>query len=148
MDGFFFSFPSSRSLTMHAHGRIVFRRKQQKVLVLSPSELFKTAKETLGDLHIVVGNAGIIDEFQWEKCLDVNLVRQVSVLSFELAFVLASHWFPDHARKHMQKRFPGSFMSVISNNKLGFLKNVPMQPVKSSTLLLKVNAVLVCSAFT
>ncbi len=46
------------------------------------SEFFAKAKETLGDLHIVVTSVGAIDEFQWEKCIDVNLVGGSCVLLY------------------------------------------------------------------
>lgn len=36
---------------------------------------FKQTKEHFGSLDIVVNNAGIFDEINWEKLLKVNLVK-------------------------------------------------------------------------
>lgn len=37
--------------------------------------VFKQTKEHFGSLDIVVNNAGIFDEINWEKLLKVNLVK-------------------------------------------------------------------------
>ena len=39
------------------------------------AEFFKHAKEALGEIHIVIGNAGILNEFNPVACIQVNLVR-------------------------------------------------------------------------
>ena len=40
------------------------------------SEAFQRTIETFGTLDIVVNNAGIFDDVQWEKQVDINLVGQ------------------------------------------------------------------------
>jgi short-subunit dehydrogenase involved in D-alanine esterification of teichoic acids len=41
------------------------------------SEAFQMTIETFGTLDIVVNNAGIIDEIEWEKEVDINLVGHI-----------------------------------------------------------------------
>lgn len=36
-------------------------------------EVFRRTKETFGRIDLVVNNAGIVHEVQWEKCIDINL---------------------------------------------------------------------------
>ena len=48
-------------------------------LFLYLTEIFKRAKNTFGQIDIAVGNAGIIDEIQWEACINVNLVSRLLV---------------------------------------------------------------------
>ena len=38
---------------------------------------FQRTTETFGTLDIVVNNAGILDEIDWEKEVDINLVRHI-----------------------------------------------------------------------
>jgi len=38
------------------------------------AEAFQKTTETFGTLDIVVNNAGILDEIDWEKQVDINLV--------------------------------------------------------------------------
>jgi NAD(P)-dependent dehydrogenase (short-subunit alcohol dehydrogenase family) len=40
------------------------------------SEAFERTIEKFGTLYIVVNNAGIFDDVQWEKKVDINLVSQ------------------------------------------------------------------------
>ena len=40
------------------------------------SEAFQRTVETFGRLDIVVNNAGILNDVQWEKEVDINLVGQ------------------------------------------------------------------------
>ncbi len=42
------------------------------------AEFFNTARQTLGRIDIVIGNAGVINEIDWLSCVDVNLVRPLS----------------------------------------------------------------------
>ena len=46
------------------------------VMPLNPPflESFSQAKDKFDQIDIVVGNAGIIDEFNWELCININLV--------------------------------------------------------------------------
>jgi NAD(P)-dependent dehydrogenase (short-subunit alcohol dehydrogenase family) len=41
------------------------------------SEAFQRTIETFGTLDILVNNAGIVDEIDWEKEVDINLVRHI-----------------------------------------------------------------------
>ena len=41
------------------------------------AEAFQRTTETFGTLDIVVNNAGILDEIDWEKEVDINLVRHI-----------------------------------------------------------------------
>ena len=43
-------------------------------------EIFSQAKDKFGQIDIVVGNAGILDEFNWELCLNINLVSKLNHL--------------------------------------------------------------------
>ncbi|XP_052699587.1 15-hydroxyprostaglandin dehydrogenase [NAD(+)]-like [Crassostrea angulata] len=40
-------------------------------------ESFKQAKDTFRHIDIVVNNAGVVDEQNWEKCLDINLTAVI-----------------------------------------------------------------------
>jgi len=48
-------------------------------LEIRVSEAFQRTIETFGTLDIVVNNAGIFDDFQWEKQVDINLVGQLNL---------------------------------------------------------------------
>ena len=39
-------------------------------------EIFSQAKDKFDQVDIVVGNAGIVDEFNWELCININLVSK------------------------------------------------------------------------
>jgi hypothetical protein len=41
------------------------------------SEAFQRTIDTFGTLDIVVNNAGILDETEWEKAVDINLVGHI-----------------------------------------------------------------------
>ena len=41
------------------------------------TEAFQRTTETFGTLDIVVNNAGILDENEWEKQVDINLVGHI-----------------------------------------------------------------------
>lgn len=41
---------------------------------LAQRATFENTKKTFGGIDIVCNNAGIVDESQWRKMLDVNLV--------------------------------------------------------------------------
>ena len=41
------------------------------------AEAFQRTIETFGALDIVVNNAGILDEIDWEKEVDINLVGNI-----------------------------------------------------------------------
>jgi len=43
------------------------------------AEAFQRTTETFGTLDIVVNNAGILDEIDWEKQVDINLVGHISL---------------------------------------------------------------------
>ena len=43
-------------------------------------EIFSQAKDKFGQIDIVVRNAGILDEFNWELCLNINLVSKLDHL--------------------------------------------------------------------
>ena len=43
---------------------------------------FTEAEEKLGVLQIVVNNSGILQEFEWQQCFDVNLVCQLSLVVY------------------------------------------------------------------
>jgi NAD(P)-dependent dehydrogenase (short-subunit alcohol dehydrogenase family) len=45
------------------------------------AEAFKRTIETFGTLDIVVNNAGIFNESEWEKEVDINLVRHIRLYS-------------------------------------------------------------------
>ncbi len=57
--------------SIHLATKIVFVHHMQR---RSVADFFKRANETLGRIDITVGNAGIINEHEWEKCIDINLV--------------------------------------------------------------------------
>ncbi|XP_048736491.2 15-hydroxyprostaglandin dehydrogenase [NAD(+)]-like [Ostrea edulis] len=40
-------------------------------------ETFKQAKSSFGQINIVVNNAGVVDEENWQRCLDINLVSVI-----------------------------------------------------------------------
>ena len=44
-------------------------------------EAFTEAEKKLGVLQIVVNNSAIVQEFDWQQCLDVNLVCQLSLVA-------------------------------------------------------------------
>ena len=55
------------------------------ILYMYPScvvEAFTEAEEKLGVLQIVVNNSAIVHEFEWQQCLDVNLVCQFSLVAY------------------------------------------------------------------
>lgn len=39
------------------------------------SDLFRKTKSSFSSVDLVVNNAGIVDEQNWQKCIDINLVR-------------------------------------------------------------------------
>ena len=41
------------------------------------AEAFQRTTETFGILDIVVNNAAILDEIDWQKSVDINLVRHI-----------------------------------------------------------------------
>ena len=41
------------------------------------AEAFQRTIEIFGTLHIVINNAGIFDESEWEKEVDINLVGHI-----------------------------------------------------------------------
>ena len=41
---------------------------------LCPTDVFQKTKEYYGQLDIVVNNAGILDEVDWVKSININLV--------------------------------------------------------------------------
>ena len=45
------------------------------------AEAFQRTTETFGTLDIVVNNAAIVDEINWEKSVDINLVRHIRLYS-------------------------------------------------------------------
>ena len=50
-------------------------------------ECFKQVIDTFGALHIVCNNAGILDEIEWEKTLQVNLVSMSGVFCLFVFFL-------------------------------------------------------------
>ena len=44
-------------------------------------DIFSQAKDNFDQIDIVVGNAGIVDEFNWELCININLVSKSVNLS-------------------------------------------------------------------
>lgn len=52
--------------------------------------VFNKTKETFGGLHIVLNNAGIGDEKNWRKTIDVNLVS----FTANLCFTDSLGWWP------------------------------------------------------
>ncbi len=72
-------------------GELVARCDQRKIVVEFvvlgfSTEIFRRAQEAFGGIDIAVGNAGIIDEIDYEKCIDVNLVRENFLLEGQLVF--------------------------------------------------------------
>lgn len=51
------------------------------------TEVFRKTKDTYGQLDLVVNNAGIVNEKNWQQCIDVNLVT-ISPVTGHLSSIL------------------------------------------------------------
>uniref|UniRef100_A0A8B8DW40 15-hydroxyprostaglandin dehydrogenase [NAD(+)] n=1 Tax=Crassostrea virginica TaxID=6565 RepID=A0A8B8DW40_CRAVI len=49
------------------------QRQPNCVTSYDTHDVFRRTKETFGRIDLVVNNAGIVHEVQWEKCIDINL---------------------------------------------------------------------------
>jgi 15-hydroxyprostaglandin dehydrogenase (NAD) len=55
-------------------------------MTLFVSEAFQRTIETFGTLDIVVNNAGILNESEWEKEVDINLVGHICLYCIYCTF--------------------------------------------------------------
>ena len=50
------------------------------ILLKSITDVFDKVTKKYGPPDIIVFNSGIIHEFEWQKCLDINLVRLITAI--------------------------------------------------------------------
>lgn len=53
---------------------------------------FVATVEKFGNLDIVVNNAGIVHEIDWNKCLAVNLVSGLTTLRIRIKIEMVEDW--------------------------------------------------------
>lgn len=57
------------------------------IVIIYLTEVFRKTKDTYGQLDLVVNNAGIVNEKNWQQCIDVNLVT-ISPVTGHLSSIL------------------------------------------------------------